>query len=220
MSSRLSDISEQSESALVNISGLKDYLKKESHPPAGNSPEVHYDQYPHQSIRERSSGIVLLTMIYRDRDIPYDCIFTDVNPLFEHLSGLKAKNLIGKTLRAGMPGIKQEWIDAFIKVALTGKPMIFDTYLNCLESDFEVFAYSPKKNQVTVVFTNISEKSQAEDLLLVSEHNFKNLADNAKNGFLVLSKNGTIAYVNTHFTKMSQYAISELYGKTLKAMLL
>jgi len=221
MSNELRNVSEPSHPRFPVIGGLDGYLKQEFPIAKENIPEVHhYDPYSDQEIRERSSGIVLLKILYNKKYIRYDFIFKDVNSVFELYSGLKANNLIGKTLQEGMPGIEKQWIKAFTQVAVSGTPMAFDTYFKCLETDFEVFAYTPKKGQLTVVFTNIVEKKQAEGLLRKSEDNFKNLANHAKNGFLVLSKNGMFAYANPQCEKISGYSISELSAKPFKSMLI
>jgi hypothetical protein len=118
-----------------------------------------------QLFERMNSGAALHEIICDEQGVPIDYRFLMVNPAFEKLTGLKAADLTGRTVKEVLPETEDYWIEAFGKVALEGKPVQFANYSRELDSHFEVSAYSPQKNQFAVVFNNITElKKQSAEL--------------------------------------------------------
>ncbi len=111
---------------------------------------------------EMISGVALHEIICDDKGIPINYRFLDINTAFEKLTGLKAKDLIGKTVLEVLPGTEAWWIENYGKVALTGNTMEFEDYSEELKKYFEVKAYSPKQGQFVTVFNDITGKKIAE----------------------------------------------------------
>jgi PAS domain S-box-containing protein len=111
---------------------------------------------------EMTTGLAVHEIICDDNGKPCDYRFLDINPAFENLTGLKREHAIGKTIRQIMPKIDDFWIDTYGNVALTGTPTRFEHYARELQKYFDVAAYMPKKGQFAVVFTDITNKKNAE----------------------------------------------------------
>jgi PAS domain S-box-containing protein len=108
------------------------------------------------------NGFAYCRMLYRD-GVPQDFIYLDVNPGFEKLTGLK--EVTGKKVSEVIPGIQESDPGLFTiygRVALTGMPEQFETYINALGMWFSVTAYSPQKEYFVAVFDGISERKRAE----------------------------------------------------------
>ena len=76
--------------------------------------------------------------------------------MFEHMLGMKAKNIIGKTVIDIIPGIEKDpvdWIGKYGKVALSGEQLVFEDYSVIIDKWFRITAYSPKKNFFATTFT-------------------------------------------------------------------
>ena len=58
-------------------------------------------------------GYALHEMIYDEDGRPVDYRFLEINPAFERLTGLKAKDIVGRTVQEALPGIEQHWIDTY-----------------------------------------------------------------------------------------------------------
>ena len=99
-----------------------------------------------------ASGFAIHEIVPIERGAPADYRFVAVNPAFERLFGLKASDLIGKTLREALP--EQAWLDAYAKVALTGEPVIFD--YNRKGRLYRANAYRPVPGQLTCMFMDIT----------------------------------------------------------------
>lgn len=97
---------------------------------------------------------------------PQDFIYIDVNSAFEKLTGLK--DVIGKKVSEVIPGILEsnpELLQIYSRVALTGTPERFETYVEPLGIWFSVAVYSPEKEYFIAVFDNITERKKAEEKL-------------------------------------------------------
>ena len=94
---------------------------------------------------------------------PINYRFLAINPAFERITGLRAKELIGRTVLEALPGTEQHWIDTYGKVALTGEPAFFENYTAKLNKYFEVTAFRPAPNQFACIFADITERKRAEE---------------------------------------------------------
>ena len=92
---------------------------------------------------------------------PVDYRFLSVNPAFEHLTGLRAKDVVGRTMREVMPGTEQLWIDRYGQVALTGVPQVFEEYSGSMKKYFEVSVFQSQPGQFATVFLDVTERKAA-----------------------------------------------------------
>lgn len=95
--------------------------------------------------------------------VPVDFEFLAVNQAFERLTGLKG--VVGKKASHLIPGIRQDNPELFLiygRVAETGEPVRFETYLAGLDVWVAVAAYRPAEGEVAAVFDNISERKRLE----------------------------------------------------------
>lgn len=112
-----------------------------------------------------TSGFALHEMIYDEQSKPLDYRFLEINPSFERLTGMSAQKLLGKTIREIMPGTEQYWIDTYGKVAQTGEPVAYQNFASDLQKYFDVWVFSAVKGQFATIFTDITERKQAEEKL-------------------------------------------------------
>ena len=128
---------------------------------------------------------------------PRDFIYLEVNSAVEKLTGLK--NVVGKKVSEVIPGIHEsnpELLQIYSRVALTGRPERFETYLEPLAIWFSVSVYSPEKEYFVAVFDNITERKQAHDELRRYSEEIRDLYDNAPCGYHSLDADGTFMRIN------------------------
>jgi PAS domain-containing protein len=83
-----------------------------------------------------------------DKGVPVNYRFLEVNPAFEKMTGLKSREIIGKTVLETIPAINDggfDWISIYGKVALTGEEKVFEQYSQPLQKWNQVHVYSHEK---------------------------------------------------------------------------
>jgi diguanylate cyclase (GGDEF)-like protein/PAS domain S-box-containing protein len=110
-----------------------------------------------------TSGFALHEIILNDEGQPCDYRFLEINPAFEQLTGLQAKDLIGRTVLDVLPDTEPQWIENYGRVAMTGKPTHFDDYSAEMGRYYECLAYSPRQGQFAVIFTDITDRKRMQD---------------------------------------------------------
>jgi PAS domain S-box-containing protein len=138
----------------------------------------------YRSLFENMTSAFAYHKIIVDEDNkPIDYEFLEANPAFEEFTGLKAENIIGKTVKEILPGIENDpgdWIGKYGKVALTGIPVTFENYAEPLDQWYSVSAYSPKKDHFAVIFINITEQKQVEEAIKKSETKYREAYNRAE----------------------------------------
>ncbi len=125
------------------------------------------------------NGFAYCRMIY-DQGKPRDFIYLAVNKAFEKQTGLK--DVAGKKVSEIIPGIyesDQQIFEIYGRVALTGIPEQFETYVSSMDMWFFVSVYSPQKEYFVAVFDVITERKLAEDKLLRSYESLQKTLNDA-----------------------------------------
>jgi PAS domain S-box-containing protein len=105
-----------------------------------------------------NEAYALHKIVLNDNGTPVDYIFEEVNPAFEVLTGFKADDVIGRTVKEIIPDTESAWIDTYGQVAITGKSVRFENYASALNRHYEVIAYSPKRYHFATIFMDITDR--------------------------------------------------------------
>ncbi|HQF53894.1 MAG TPA: PAS domain S-box protein [Fibrobacteria bacterium] len=124
-----------------------------------------------------TTGFALHEVILDDAGEVVDYRFLEVNPAYERMTGLRAQDLIGRTVKEALPGVESYWIDNFGRVALTGEPLRMENYTAPLDRWYETWAYRPASNQFAVLVADITKRRRQEDAIRLSEMRFREVAD-------------------------------------------
>jgi len=114
------------------------------------------------------NGFALHEIVVDESGRPVDYIFREVNSAFEKLTGLKAAEILNKSVTQVVPGIEKDpfdWIGTYGKVALTGRQIRFEQFSARLGGWYSVVAYRPMRNFFATVFEDITERKQTEATL-------------------------------------------------------
>ncbi len=115
-----------------------------------------------QLFESMQSGFALHEIICDGNGVPCDYRFLQINAAFEALTGLKADNIVGRTVKEVLPATESRWIEIFGKVALTGVPVMLEDFSGALDRSYSISAYSPVKGQFATIFADITEQKNAE----------------------------------------------------------
>ena len=107
---------------------------------------------------EMLDSFALHEIISDETGAPVDYRFLAVNPAFEQMMGLKAAEIVGRTVLEVLPGFESRWIDIFGRVAATGQPIHFEIYMASLKKHFDIKAFRPCPGQFACIFADITER--------------------------------------------------------------
>ncbi|HVO10295.1 MAG TPA: PAS domain S-box protein [Vicinamibacteria bacterium] len=109
-------------------------------------------------------GLAGCRMLFDEHLRPVDFVYLDVNEAFERLTGLR--NVIGRRVSEVIPGIQESdpgLFETYGRVASTGVPERFETYVSSLGMWFSISVFSPEREHFVAVFDVITERKRAEE---------------------------------------------------------
>jgi len=154
------------------------------------------------------AGSILDVFFEMDKDLKY----TYWNKASEKLTGISAKDAIGKSLYEIFPDVKGTKVEKKYKeVIRTQRPSTFVNKYNLGDENyfFEISAY-PSERGLSVFVKDITERKKAEEDLKESEERFRDLVEKADIAIMIDDREGKFKYFNKKF--------AELFGYSEKAM--
>jgi PAS domain S-box-containing protein len=168
-----------------------------------------------------AEGFAYCRMLFEDGR-PQDFIYVEVNEAFQIMTGLK--NVTGRKVSEVIPGLREtnpELLERYGRVALTGQPERFETYVAALKMWFSISVYCPKKEHFVAVFDVITERKQAEKKMqMFSQEIIAAREEERKRVSSVLHHDvGSLTVgISAHFDAIEQDLRSGKPGEALKWM--
>ncbi|MGI6279388.1 MAG: PAS domain S-box protein, partial [Acutalibacteraceae bacterium] len=141
-------------------------------------------------------------IICDDKGTPINYRFLAVNPAFEKMTGLKAEDIIGKTVLEVLPNTESYWIETYGKVALTGESVSFENYAAATGKYFRVVAYQPAPMQFACTFSDDTTRVQAQKDLSKVLSRLKSLLANSPGPIIIFNSKGDIAEISATAKKI------------------
>jgi PAS domain S-box-containing protein len=121
---------------------------------------------------QMSEGFAYCRVVLDARGRPCDFIYLEVSPAFERLTGLAAREVLGKRITQVVPGIEKapfDWIGKYGRVALTGEPIRFESRSARSDKWYVVSAFSSRRGYFALAFSDITDRIRAEEERRVAE---------------------------------------------------
>jgi two-component system CheB/CheR fusion protein len=121
---------------------------------------------------QMSEGFAYCRIVLDAQGKPCDFIYLEVSPSFERLTGLAAREVLGKRATQVSPGIARapfDWIGSYGRVALTGEPIRFESRSPRTDGWFAVSAFSPRPGYFAITFSDVTDRRRAEAERLAAE---------------------------------------------------
>jgi PAS domain S-box-containing protein len=197
------------ETPTYNVTIVQEITARKQAEEASRANEVRY-----RSLFENMlNGMAYCRMIF-DGDRPEDFVYLEVNPAFEALTGLR--DVAGRRVSDVIPGIRAAdpgLFEIYGRVARTGVPEAFETYLEALKMWFSISVYSPERDHFVAVFDVITERKQTEGALRRSEELFRRTFDLSPVGAVMVRPDFRFIRCNEAFCRFLGYTESELLGR-------
>ena len=165
--------------------------------------------------REMLDGFALHEIICDPDGKPVDYRFLAANPAFEHMTGLAAEDIVGRTVLEVLPGTEPYWIETYGRVALTGEPAFFENEHRELGKHFLVTAFRPAPLQFACIFAEITERKRAE----AAHERLIQAVEQTRDMVMISDPQGIIEYVNHAFVATMGYSSEEAVGQHPRSLL-
>jgi PAS domain S-box-containing protein len=152
------------------------------------------------------NAFVLFESVFDDDGNFVSCRFVYINDAYERITGVKNKEVTGKTIHEVWPETEPHWIKRYGEVAVTGASQTFELYHDPTKKLYYCNVYRPSdtKDRFCVIFEDITERKRAEETLRRSEENFRHSLDDSPMGVRIVTIEGETMYANR--------AILDIYG--------
>ncbi len=161
------------------------------------------------------NGIAYCRMIFEEGR-PVDFIYEQVNPSFEKITGLR--EVEGKRVSELIPGIHQiqpEILEIYGRVARTGQPERMELYVVPLMIWVDISVYSVQKDYFVAVFDNITERKQAEHLIVEGKSILEAALTNMSDSVIISDAKGNVTHYNDAFSTVHRFRNKEECAKTV-----
>ncbi|MEI6034676.1 MAG: PAS domain S-box protein [Verrucomicrobiae bacterium] len=141
---------------------------------------------------------------------PHDFIYIATNDAFESQTGLK--NVVGKKASEVLPGIREAdpgLLEIFGRVASTGQPDFFETFVESMQMWFAISVFSPTPGHFAAMFDVITERKKSEEAL----RNLGAAVEQNPASIVITNLAGEIEYVNPKFCAVTGYTAEEAKGQ-------
>jgi PAS domain S-box-containing protein len=159
-------------------------------------------------------GFCIIELIYDERQEPVDWRFLEVNPSFEKQNGLH--EVTGKRIRELAPDLEPHWFAIYGKVARTGEPVRFQNEAKALGARwFDLYAFrvgGPGSHKVAVIFTDITERRRALELLRENQLRYQSVLSALSEGVVSQGRDGAIAAWNPAVERILGLSGDQLRG--------
>ena len=170
---------------------------------------------------EMLDAVIHVEVIFDDSGRATDYRYLSVNPAWERARGVKAADVIGKTLLETTPDIDRAWVEGAGRVAVTGEPIRTEVYYEASDRHFRATGFRPAPGECVIILQDITETKRAEQA-------YQTLFDEMLDGFahheIICDDAGKpVDYrflsVNSAFEKMVGMSAKDVVGKTVLEIL-
>ncbi len=161
-----------------------------------------------------SEGAALHQLVFDENGQPFDYEILDVNPSFERILGIPAKEAIGALSSQVYHIDPPPLLDRYQQVALDGDPMVFECYIPEMKRYFRVRAFCYADRQFVTVFEDISKRKESEERLRHSEELFRAITEAAQDSIFCKDLQRRYTFVNPAMTRVFNCKAEDLLGKT------
>jgi PAS domain S-box-containing protein len=176
-------------------------------------------------------GVALFKIICDESSKPVGLVLLENNKQYNNLNLFKRYDRIrSEQFKLSLKNKSLNWLDVYNKVATTGKPHNFEAFEKSRDRWFQVYAYSPKRDFVILVFTDVTKqkKRNARDIedrkrwmqeLINSETKYRRLYETTHDGIMARNLLGRMIDCNKAYAKMLGYSKKELKNLSIQDLL-
>lgn len=135
---------------------------------------------------EMQEGYFIASALRDETGALIDMCIEDANPAFEHLTRLSKETVLGERLSDIAPQAVSELLDPFRRVLSSGETLVHVNHTPLVGGKwFENRLQRLDNDHVAVMFTDVTERKEAEARLIESEAYWRNIIVHLEEGFIL-----------------------------------
>lgn len=169
----------------------------------------------HSLFSNMIEGVALHELVFDESGQPVNYRLVNANERFESVIGLRRINVLGKlaTQAYGIP--EPPYLKEYSDVVLTGQPRVMEAYYPPMDKYFTIAITPWGKQGFATIFTDITGRKKAAEVLQESENRFRTIFEQAAIGVALLNtKTGQFIRVNQKYCDFVGYTMEEMLQKT------
>ena len=147
-------------------------------------------------------GLAYHRIIRDENGTAIDLEFTEVNPAFERITGIKREVAAGQRITEFLPGIKEDpfdWIGFYAQVAESGEPTTIEQYSHALSRWYQVHLTPKDRNHLTAIFFDVTKLKEAErEVRLLNEQLEERIVEKTQQLMSINNELESFAYSVSH----------------------
>ncbi|HZY24467.1 MAG TPA: PAS domain S-box protein, partial [Bacteroidales bacterium] len=168
------------------------------------------EQQYRQLFDQMLNGLLVCEVICDESGVPYDHRFVQGNQAFEQLTGLSMKEQIGRTGKNFAIGWPPEVVQQLYRVAMTGESIRYERFNEKLGRFYDTRVFSPRKGQFAHIFTDITERKQAEDSLRRALDWQEAIFEGSLDAIFISDRNANLIAINKAASDLTGYSREQL----------
>lgn len=195
----------------VNIATIHDVTEREQ---AKNRLQKSEESYRllFQNMRE---GFSLYEVITDARGKSIDARILAANTAYEHHTGLKPLDVIGRTILEVMPQTALSQLEPYFKVAQTGEPISLEYFSTAFQRHYRTKTFCPQIGLFATIVEDVTERKQTEEKLRESEARFSTVFHSSHDAISITRLSDDIYLdVNEAFCKVFGLTYEQVIGRT------
>lgn len=155
-------------------------------------------------------GMAIHKVLFNENKEPVDYEYLQVNPSFYQHTGLSG-DIVGKKASEINAFEKPPFLDIYIEVSQTGKPITFETYFEPLKKHFSISAFRIQGGHFATVFSDITERKTMETNIQASAEKYRTMAELTFDWETWTSPTGKFVFVSPACEEASGYTPEDFY---------
>jgi diguanylate cyclase (GGDEF)-like protein/PAS domain S-box-containing protein len=168
-----------------------------------------------QSMRE---GFVLFEIIPPKDGVQINFSLIEANQAFESITGYGREKVINKLAVELLPEEDMYAVEMLERVAMTGESVKDEIFIKELNKFLLVNIYRSEKDKLVVMFSDITQKKLAEELVQRQKLSFEALFRNSTDAIILFDQHHRVNDINEKFTSLFGYTIDEIRGKEVDSV--
>jgi len=117
----------------------------------------------HSLFNSMNEGVCLHEIVYDSSGQACDYRIQDVNPSYEHITGLKRAEVVARLATEVYGTSEAPYLATYAQVVSSGEPTVFETFFPPMHKYFLVSVAAHGPGRFTTVFSDITERKRTED---------------------------------------------------------